>query len=160
MAKNKKPKSYFEQMRIQNNDPAFYNGMRQEEIERQVKRICKDIRNGNILEQDYVYFKNDRIISACLRVSYTESRKYNIIAEALGYYNNTQLMQIMTMSNYSPDALEKRGFCTNAYNEASIKASIWNECYLMFDAIFRGNDVESMLNQLQTIDAKTFNMFI
>lgn len=157
MANNnqKRNRSYFEQQRIQMNDPNFYNGLTDEELRRQVKRIVRDIRNGNITQQDMIYFKNDRIISACIYVSYEESRKANIIAEALRYYNDTELNK-NSLNGYNNQIMSKRNYCTNAYNEFSIKASIWNECWIMFDGITKGYDIAYMLNHISNIDIGLF----
>ena len=62
--------SWFAEERKRNNNPNFYDKMDARDLERNVKRIVRDMRNGNIDEQDYIYFSNLRIISACINVSY------------------------------------------------------------------------------------------
>ena len=54
--------SYFAEEARRNNNPNFFVNMRDEDLRRQVKRIVRDMRNSNIEEQDFVYFKNDKII--------------------------------------------------------------------------------------------------
>jgi hypothetical protein len=102
-----------------------------------------------------IYFKNDRILSACLSVSYEESRKANIIAEALNYYNNTVLYRD-GLNDYNNETIIKRNYCINACNEATIKANTWYECWIMFDGISKGQDIEYMLNYINKIDIQYF----
>ena len=64
--------SYFTEERLRNNNPNFFVNMRDEDLRRQVKRIIKDMRSNTIEEQDYIYFRNDKIISACLTESYSQ----------------------------------------------------------------------------------------
>ena len=69
------------------------------DLERNVKRIVRDMRNGNIDEQDYIYFSNVRIISACINVSYREMRNANVTVLALQNYNSSYLYKYLTIWN-------------------------------------------------------------
>ena len=74
--------SYFAEEARRNNNPNFFVNMRDEDLRRQVKRIVRDMRNSNIEEQDFVYFKNDKIISACLTESYDQWKSAETIKNA------------------------------------------------------------------------------
>lgn len=154
----RKQKSYFEQQRISMNDPNFYKALTDQELRRQVKRIIRDIKNGSIAQQDMIYFKEPRIISACISVSYEESRKAGIITEALKYYNDTELSKYPLSPNNSY-ANTKRKYCTDLYTEMCIKANVWNECWRMFDAISKEpnvNNIPYMLNYICNINSDWF----
>ena len=75
--------SYFAEERQRNNNPNFYVRMRDDELRRNVKRIIRDIRNGVIDPQDFIYFKNDKIISACITESYQQYRSAEVIMTSL-----------------------------------------------------------------------------
>ena len=94
--------SYFTEERLRNNNPNFFVNMRDEDLRRQVKRIIKDMRSNTIEEQDYIYFRNDKIISACLTESYSQWKSAETIKNALAYYFRTIISSIN-----NPEAKEK-----------------------------------------------------
>lgn len=147
-------KSYFEQQRIQFNDPNFYKRLTDDELRRQVKRIIRDIRNGNITQQDMIYFQNDRIISACICESYEQSRKANIIAEALKYYNMALSTNSIAINNSEINA--RSAYCANTLNEFSNKATVWYECWKMFDSISKGCDIAYALTHISNLNLEWF----
>lgn len=116
--------SYFEEERSKNN-ANFYERMDDRQLRKLVRRIVKDIYNGLIKEQDYVYFMNDRIMSACLYVASTEAMKHFVIADSLqDYVNNPSKQDPMCKAT-----------AANTYNESAAKWGTWNICLTMFKAI-------------------------
>lgn len=115
--------SYFAEERTRNNNPRFYEKLEDRDLRRQVKRIAKDIKNGLIEEQDYIYFKNPKILSACISVAREEWLNATVTAEALSMYLNSPIYSSFSLYNY--DINQKRISASNELNRLSVKANVW-----------------------------------
>ena len=65
--------SYFGEIRQRYNDPSYFNNVSNrpdiiEDIRKNVKRIIKDAANGNIIEQDFMYFQSVNLVTICMDV--------------------------------------------------------------------------------------------
>lgn len=148
--------SWFAEERRRNNNPNFYDKMDTRDLERNVKRIVRDMRNGNIDEQDYIYFANTRIISACINVSYKEMRNANIEMAALQNYNSTYLYNMGMSFPNNDTIMEDRQIAANLININANKAGIWGQCYIIFTCIRDGGDVGRLIHCLDNIDRNLF----
>ena len=148
--------SWFAEERKRNNNPNFYEKMDIKELERQVKRIVRDMRNGNINEQDYIYFSNTRIISACINVSYREMRNANLIVAALQNYNSNYLYNMSISFPNNDNVMEDRQLATNLMNANANKAGIWGQCYSIFIAMSQGGDISRLVHGLDMINRDLF----
>ena len=159
--------SYFAEERQRNNNPNFYVRMRDDELRRNVKRIIRDIRNGVIDPQDFIYFKNDKIISACITESYQQYRSAEIIMTSLMMkfksLNNIPtgidvIYSDMLMCNgtNASNIWEERSVISNEMGRFSNKMTLWNTAYKVFMDISNGYDVQQCLYNLTLIDAKLF----
>ena len=148
--------SWFAEERKRNNNPNFYDKMDTRDLERNVKRIVSDMRNGNIDEQDYIYFSNVRIISASINVSYREMRNANVTVLALQNYNSTYLYNMSISFPMDDSIMQDRQIATNLINTNANKAGIWGQCYSIFTAIRGGGDVGSLIHCLDNINRDLF----
>ena len=147
--------SYFAEQRGRNNNPNFYVSMRDEDLRRQVKRIVRDMRNSNIEEQDYVYFKNDKIISACITESYEQWKSAETIRNALTYYFNVPLSN-GTLLYPNINLWEERSIVSNELGKVTNKATLWNIAYRIFIDISNGADIGASISNLYKIDSRIF----
>lgn len=148
--------SWFAEERKRNNNPNFYDKMDARDLERNVKRIVRDMRNGNIDEQDYIYFSNVRIISACINVSYREMRNANVTVLALQNYNSSYLYNMSMSFPTDDNIMQDRQIATNLINVNANKAGIWGQCYSIFTAIRDGGDVSRLIHCLDNINRDLF----
>lgn len=147
--------SYFAEERGRNNNPNFFVNMRDEDLRRQVKRIIRDMRNCNIEEQDYVYFKNDKIISACLTESYAQWKSAETIKNALSYYFCVPLAN--GVLPYPTNNLwEERTNASNELGKFTNKANLWSIAYRVFLEISNGADIAMAMSNLYKIDQRLF----
>ena len=147
--------SYFAEERGRNNNPNFFVNMRDEDLRRQVKRIVRDMRNSNIEEQDYVYFKNDRIISACITESYDKWKSAETIKNALAYYFNVPLANgVLPFPNVN--LWEERTIVSNELGKVTNKATLWSIAYRTFLDISNGADIGTAISNLYKIDSRIF----
>lgn len=147
MARN----SFFAEKRLGNNNPNFFNNMTVEEIRKNVKRIIRDIKYDNILEQDYIYFRNDKVISACLLESRYQFIRASVCANALGFYINDCLQYGITPYKTTNINVER----LNAVNEQKIqnnKAFMWHEINAIFEVAAQPNSDLSILKNIATLN--------
>ena len=147
--------SYFAEERGRNNNPNFFVNMRDEDLRREVKRIIKDMRSSNIEEQDYVYFKNDKIISACLSESYTQWKSAETIKNALTYYFNVPLNNGVLLYP-TINLWEERTNTSNELGKVTNRANLWSIAYRTFLDISNGADVGLAITNLYKIDQRLF----
>lgn len=147
--------SYFAEKRGRENNPNFFVNMRDEELRRDVKRIVRDMRNSNIEEQDYVYFKNDKIISACITESYDQWKSAETIKNALSYYFNVPLTN-GALPYPNVNLWEERTIVSNELGRMTNKAALWNIAYKIFIDISNGADIGAAISNLYKIDSRLF----
>ena len=147
--------SYFAEEARRNNNPNFFVNMRDEDLRRQVKRIVRDMRNSNIEEQDFVYFKNDKIISACLTESYDQWKSAETIKNALLYYFNVPLAN-GTLPYPNANLWEERSNASNELGKFTNKSNLWNIAYRIFLDISNGADIGQAISNLYRIDSRLF----
>lgn len=143
--------SYFAEMRSIKNDPNFFNRMSIDEIRRSVKRIIRDIKSNNIIDQDYLYFSNKNVISACLHESYVQWYSAGVVVNALNYYINDGLN-----SGYKPfKNTDIRVEMTKASNEQikqNNRCYVWMSIYGLFYSIYYNNaEIISTLKNIQNM---------
>ena len=97
MAHKKQRLSYFAETRQTQVNPNYFSTADPNTLQRNVKRILKDIANGNIIPEDYVYFKNDNLLTACMNESYKEMMRNWVLSRALTFYKNDVLQKNMQM---------------------------------------------------------------
>lgn len=145
--------SYFAEERTRNNNPRFYERVEDRELRRQVKRIAKDIKNEMIEDQDLIYFKNPKIISACINVAREEWLNATVTSEALLMYLNSPAYSSFNIYNY--DTTQKRITASNELNRLTVKANIWKMYLDMFTTIESG--AVNIKEILQFITLQKFN---
>lgn len=151
MAKNI---SYFAEERLRNNNPNFFMQRREDELRKQVKRIIRDIKNNTIEQQDLNYFKNDRIISACIEESYKNFIESFTMINALTHYINTVLTtNIPTLGLNVPQERVNASNLITAYNN---KLIVYRIAYYAFLDIGRGGDIMMALSNIVQLDKKLF----
>ena len=89
--------SYFAETRQTQVNPNYFSTADPNTLQRNVKRILKDIANGNIIPEDYVYFKNDNLLTTCMNESYKEMMRNWVLSRALTFYKNDVLQKNMQM---------------------------------------------------------------
>lgn len=147
--------SYFAEEKKRSNDPNFFRKVSDEDLRRQVKRIIKDIRFDKIEEQDYVYFSNEKILSACLYVTSTEYQTAAVIHESLQYYLNSVLGRNCDLSMQQSIAL-KRQIAANQCNKMNTKHIIWRECYNVFYGMSVGGEIMVLADYIRKLDQSMF----
>jgi hypothetical protein len=143
--------SFFAEKRSANNNPNFFNNMSVDEIRKSVKRIIRDIKFDNIAEQDYLYFTNEKVLSACLTESYVQYQTASVLVNALNYY-----IQDGLISGFVPyrttDINQERALATNEQTKQNDRCYNWLQLYQMFNAIYNGADVISTLKNIQLMN--------
>ena len=122
--------SYFAEMRQSKADPNFFNREDPNRIRQNVKRIIRDIANGNILDEDYIYFMNNNLMNACIIETQEQLAANNAIAMALLYYKNNILPR--GLQPYWVDQTRENAIVAQEHTKATIRLSVWG-CFM--DAI-------------------------
>ena len=138
-AHNKKQRmSYFAETRQTQVNPNYFSTADPNVLQRNVKRILKDIANGNIIPEDYVYFKNDNLLTVCMNESYKEMMRNWVLSRALTFYKmdvlqkNMQMYFVNTVIEYTIAGVELQ--------QATGRASAWNCAFACFKQISQGSD--------------------
>lgn len=137
--------SFFAEKRSSNNNPNFFNFMSIEEIRRNVKRIIKDIKFDNIQDNDYIYFNNPKVISACIQECKSQYESAKLIYDALNYY-------VSYIYNQCPPSAEKNKIlfdASNARGEYNNRYATWQFLFDLFKYIDYGYDPKETLKQIQ-----------
>jgi hypothetical protein len=145
--------SYFAEKRERENNPNFFNQCNISEIRKNVKRIIRDIKYGVIQEQDYTYFMNERILSACLHEANDQYVAATILVNALNYYINNGLN-----SGYKPypnsNTIKERLDASEQQKLQNSRSYTWLNIYRMFEAIYYGAEIKSTLKPIEGISDK------
>ena len=149
--------SFFAEKRSQSNNPNFFNNMTIDDIRKNVKRIIRDIKYDNIVEQDYIYFTNERVLSACISESFAQYQSASVLVNALNYYVNDGLSSGFTPYR-STDIHEERARANTEQLIQNERCQIWLYLYQLFDAIRRGQEVMSTLKNIQVIKFNVNNL--
>ena len=141
-----KRKSFFAEQRDANVNPNFINTMDFMLLRNSVKRIIRDASEGNISQDDLVYFNSDNVINACLQESYEQFLANRTLRLALSFYRGSALPnkwvtpEIDIATEYTTSGAE--------LIKATERESIWSTAYHIFAAIAnRTIDIESGLMQ-------------
>lgn len=143
--------SFFAEKRASNNNPNFFNNMDVDEIRKSVKRIIRDIKYDNIAPQDYLYFSNEKVLSACITESFTQYQSAAVLVNALSYYINDGLRSGFVPHKTS-DIYQERAMASNEQTKQNIRCYMWLQFYQMFDAIRKGAEIVSTLKNIQLLD--------
>ena len=138
-AHNKKQRmSYFAETRQTQVNPNYFSTADPNVLQRNVKRILKDIANGNIIPEDYVYFKNDNLLTVCMNESYKEMMRNWVLSRALTFYKNDVLQKNMQM--YFVNTVIEYTIAGVELQQATGRASAWNCAFACFKQISQGSD--------------------
>ena len=138
MAHKKQRLSYFAETRQTQVNPNYFSTADPNTLQRNVKRILKDIANGNIIPEDYVYFKNDNLLTACMNESYKEMMRNWVLSRALTFYKNDVLQKNMQM--YFVNTVIEDTIAGVELQQATGRASAWNCAFACFKQISQGSD--------------------
>ena len=147
--------SYFAEERGRNNNPNFFIQKKDEELRKQVKRIIRDIKNDCIEDQDLTYFKNDRIISACLYESYRQWKESETLINSLMHYMNT-VLSMNSPRNQFINVWEERTNASNLIQSLNKKVVIWRVAYFVFSDISNNCDIRGSLINIVNLDKSLF----
>lgn len=152
MAKGNRNISYFEEQRNINNNPNFFNTtIDQRQIRNNVKRIIKDVAENKILPEDYIYFKNQRVIDSCIVESSDKWESYQTIANAMQAY----LLYVIPHGYRIPSSIpiqDEHSMASKLQIEAVKKASIWGTANRIFVNISNGADPFTALSYMRRFD--------
>ena len=163
MAGNKKgSESYFGEMRTGYSNPNFFNNIALDVIRRNVKRIVKDIKYDNISDMDYIYFNNERVMSACLEESYNQMRIAHTLNNALHVYLNSFLVH--GMGAYpNMDINEEIASISRIKPIQDARHMIWCDIYNRFNYIRNNNitdigEIKAILSPIREITTAQINI--
>lgn len=146
MAKNNRRLSFFEEQRNQYNNPNFIQSIDPKFIANNVKRIIRDINENNIIPEDYIYFRSDKLLDICIKESFENFRSNEVILHAL----NSYLERVLPMGLANPvDMMDELRVASNEHTKAAEKADVWRSAYYAFTYIRDGADPYSILVGLQ-----------
>ena len=117
------------------NNPNFLNNMRQNDIKRSIKRIILDVVNDNIIDEDYIYFTNIRLINFGMEEAIKNIRYAQTEYNCAYYYSNSPYYQY----NGLIDAPEG-GNVQKIIATAITKMKAWETVYQCFQSLSLGND--------------------
>ena len=140
---NSRRKSFFAEQRDSNANPNFINTMDPMTIRSSVRRIIRDVCDDIILDEDYMYFKSNNIINACIQESYDNYIVNQTIRHALESYRTIILPRGMV----SPDVDIKQDYFIAAEQLAKVtdRENIWATAFKIFSDIRNGADPKACL---------------
>ncbi len=152
---NKKKKSFFQEQRDYYVNANFFNNMDIIVLRNSVKRIIRDIANDIILDRDYVYFTNPRVIQACLQESFEQFQTCQTLRHALSSYRTIILPNHMV----SPDIDINLDYILAAeeLSKISMKENIWATANKLFNDVYNGADPKSTLIYLSRFPRQSIN---
>ena len=141
--RNSKKKSFFAEQRESNTNPNFINNMDSNFIRNNVRRIIRDVADDLILDADYVYFKSDNIINACIQESYENTQINQMYRHALIAYRSI----ILPNGMITPDINANLDMILSAteLQRVTARESIWATANKIFIDISRGADPKATL---------------
>ena len=154
MAKGGKS-SYFAEERNRNN-PNFFNNMKDEDLRKQVSRIIRDIKYGNLESTDFAYFQQQKIISACITESWSRWVRTETVRNALTYYLTVPLASGFVPYPETMNLADERINATNELGSYTNRANVWRICYQTFVDISRGADIPLALQNIIKFDKSLF----
>lgn len=141
--------SFFAEQRSGHNDPNFFSRMSIDEIRKSVKRIVRDIKFGNIVDQDFIYFTNPAVIGACVSESYVQFETAHTITNALNYY----IVELRRgNAPYGENFNDQFRSASAEQVKQNYKACIWLYIYNRFLDIQNGADPKSTLESIRIMD--------
>ena len=152
MAYNKK-KSYFAEQREANSNPNFFNNVDPSVLRNNVRRIIRDVADDLIIDTDYIYFKNERVINACIQESYENWQSCQVIARALNAYRSVVLPQRL-VGPYV-DVQQDMYLATNELSAYSSREAAWCMANNIFVDISKGADPKESLVYLTRVPKGT-----
>jgi hypothetical protein len=141
--------SYFGEMRMSNN-PEFYKNMRGIDLCNQVPRIIRDIKYDNIVDQDYQYFLNEKILGACIEESRNQYEHADTICNALNFYTHCGLIHGF-VPYWGTNVSYELAKVSNAQRENNNKAYLWRTINRFFTDVSYGADPMT-LKGIQTMN--------
>ena len=143
--------SYFAEMRTVKHNPSFYLNIKQEELDKNVKRIIRDIKYDNIEEQDYKYFQCESILNSCIRVAMQQNGLALATHRALTDYRE-KLNSSRTCFNN--DAINtEMTYVDKKVMEYENKSSVWHTIYWCFYSIKYCNaGIHTTLYNIKTLN--------
>ena len=131
--RNNKRKSFFAEQRDSNTNPNFMNNIDNAFIRSNVKRILRDVSDDIILPDDYIYFKNNNIINACIQESYENYQVNQTLRHALTAYRTIVLPGGMI----PPDVDINLDYMLTAteLSKVSDRENVWAVAYKIFSDI-------------------------
>lgn len=139
--------SYFAEKRSTNADPNFFNKQDPDTIRSNVRRILKDIVNGNIIDEDYIYFKNNNVLAACLAESYEQATTAFTTANALRYYKNNIVAS--NLQPYYVNSSQELMIASAEESKCVRKENVWHCAYDLFTQIRNNNAVDPKVVLMQ-----------
>ena len=146
MAYRKKKRSFFQEQRESNANPNFFNNMDITLLRNNVRRIIRDVAEDNIIDSDYIYFTNKRVLDACIQESYESWQSCQVIRHALTAYRTI----ILPGNMVTPDVDIKLDYilCANELAKITSKENIWATANRIFTDIANGYDPKTALSYL------------
>lgn len=143
---NNRRKSFFAEQRESNANPNFINNVDQIVLRNAVKRILRDVSDGLIIPEDYIYFKNWNVLSACLNESFEQYRINQTARHAFTAYYNI----ILPQGQVSPDTdIQGDTYYANVQiTQSTAKECFWKLAYMSFQAIQNGVEPQVALVQI------------
>lgn len=141
--RNNKKRSFFAEQRESNTNPNFVNNMDYNFIRSNVRRIIKDVYDNLILDADYVYFKNDNVINACMQESFENFQANQMLRHALTSYRAIILPNRMITPDVNADL--DMVLAAAELEKVAARENVWATANKIFVDISRGADPRSCL---------------
>lgn len=153
MMRSNKKKSFFAEQRESNTNPNFMNNLEHNFLRNSVKRILKDVSDNLIIPEDYVYFKNNNMLNACLQEAYENYQSNKTLRQALTSYRTI----ILPQRYVTPDVDINTEYTTSGIEltKATDREMIWWSAWTIFDAISKGADPQTALMNIQRIQKQS-----
>ena len=153
IAKQNRKKSFFAEQREGNTNPNFINNLDYTFLRNSVKRILKDVSDNLIIPEDYIYFKSNNVINACLQEAYENYQSNKTLRLALTAYRGV----ILPQRYVTPDVDINTEYTTSGIEltKATDREMIWWSAWSIFDAISKGADPQQSLMNIQRIQKQS-----
>ena len=142
--------SYFAEKRESN--PAYFNRVTLDEIRKNVRRIIRDVKNGNITDQDMVYFTNSQVIQACLSEAWDSYIKASVTANAFNFYIHEGINKGVRLFP-SIDLNQERMHAAAEQSVNNSRANIWLQLFNMFTDIRNGVPAQAALQYVSLLSS-------
>ena len=144
-----KRKSFFAEQRESNTNPNFINNLDFIFLRQNVRRIIKDISDGAIIPEDYVYFSSNNVINAVLQESYEQYQSNKTLRLALQSY----ISIVLPMRYVTPNVDINTEYTTagNELSKATERENVWMVINNIFNAIANGSNPNDVLINISRI---------